>query len=436
MGKEKVAIYWFRRDLRLQDNCGLYHALKGEYPVLPVFIFDKNILSDLEDKKDARVSFLHDELMKINESLQSKNSGLKTFYTTPKQAFKELQGVYDVQAVYANNDYEPYALERDEEIEQLLNNRGVDFKTFKDQVIFEKGEVVKDDGTPYLVYTPYSKKWLSTLTEEDLESYASGLQFENWYPINNSQIISLEEMGFEDSDIKIPSKNLTDHTIEVYEDERNFPAKDSTSRLGIHLRFGTVSIREIAKQAESHENTTYLKELIWREFFMCILYHYPKVVDHNFNKKYDAIKWRNDKADFEKWCAGKTGYPLVDAGMRELNKTGFMHNRVRMLVASFLCKHLLIDWKWGEAYFAEKLLDYELSSNNGNWQWAAGTGVDAAPYFRIFNPSTQIDRFDKDKKYIKRWVEEYATDDYPEQMVEHKPARERALEVYKTAVAQ
>lgn len=434
MGKKCVSIFWFRRDLRLNDNAGLYHALQGNDPVLPIFIFDKNILNDLNDPKDARLSFIHAELEKINEQLTSKGTRLRTFYTTPRQAFKELLSEYDVQAVYSNRDYEPYAKERDQEIETLLPEKTI-FKSYKDQVIFEQDEVVKDDGKPYLVYTPYSKKWLSRLTEEDFNSFTSALQFDNWKEEEFKKIISLKEMGFEKSEIEIPSNNLTDHTIDHYADERNYPAKDSTSRLGIHFRFGTVSIRQIAKQAYAGSENTYLKELIWREFFMCILYHFPEVVENNFHKKYDAVKWRNNKNDFEKWKTGKTGYPLVDAGMRELNETGHMHNRVRMLVASFLTKHLLIDWRWGEAYFAEKLLDYELSSNNGNWQWAAGTGVDAQPYFRIFNPTTQIDKFDKDKKYIKQWVKEYGTDRYPEEMVVHKEARERALEVFKKAVS-
>lgn len=433
MSKDKVSIFWFRRDLRLDDNCGLYHALKGDYPVLPIFVFDKNILSDLSNKKDARVSFIHQELTAINEQLKSKNTSFKTFYTTPQQAFKDLISEYDVQAVYTNRDYEPYAKERDKSIKDLLPQK-TQFNSFKDQVIFEPDEILKDNGEPYLVYTPYSKKWISKLKSEHFDAYSSGLQFDNWKKEKFQKIISLNEMGFEQSDIEIPSKNLSDHTIDIYKEERDFPAKDSTSRLGIHYRFGTVSIRKKAKQANENSENTYLKELIWREFFMCILYHFPRVVENNYNQKYDSIKWRNNEEEFEKWKKGLTGYPLVDAGMRELNETGHMHNRIRMLVASFLTKHLLIDWKWGEAYFAEKLLDYELASNNGNWQWAAGTGVDAQPYFRIFNPITQIDKFDKDQKYINKWVSEYGTKDYPKEMVNHKEARERALEAFKQAV--
>lgn len=433
MNKERISIFWFRRDLRLQDNHGLSRALSGEYPVLPIFIFDKNILDDLSNKKDARVTFIHQELSKINQSLRDKESRLQVFYSYPLETFKHLFDKFDVQNVYANSDYEPYALTRDKEIASYVEEQGAIFRPYKDQVIFEKKEIVKADGTPYLVYTPYSKKWLSSLTNKHLESYTSGLMFQNWLKQKFEKIISLNEIGFEESDISIPSAVLSDHTLEVYEKERNFPPKDSTSRLGIHLRFGTVSCRAIAKQAKSISEV-FLKELIWREFFMMILYCYPRVVENNFSRKYDKLKWRNNKEEFEKWKKGETGFLLVDAGMRELNETGFMHNRVRMLVASFLTKHLLIDWKWGEAYFAEKLLDYELASNNGNWQWAAGTGVDAQPYFRVFNPITQVEKFDKDKTYIRKWVKNYGKATYPKEMVAHKMARERAITTFKEAL--
>lgn len=433
IGKEKVSIFWFRRDLRLQDNCGLFHALKGEFQVVPIFIFDKNILEELKDPKDARVSFIHQQIDEINKQLKSKNSRIITFHDRPEKVFQQLTEYFHIQAVYCNRDYEPYAKERDNSIEKWLKTKNISLETSKDQVIFEPDEILKADQSPYLVYTPFSKKWLAELKHSNLESYTSGLQFENWAPLNYKNIIPLEQMGFQQTAINIPSNQLSDHTLKVYDAERNFPDKDSTSKLGVHLRFGTVSVREVAKKAKEL-SLTFLKELIWREFFMTILYHYPKVVQNNFNPKYDGIKWRNDEAEFQKWCEGKTGFPLVDAGMRELNQTGFMHNRVRMLVASFLTKHLLIDWKWGEAYFAEKLLDYELASNNGNWQWAAGTGVDAAPYFRIFNPETQIKKFDKQHIYIKRWVKEYGSADYPKPMVEHKKARERALETYKAGM--
>jgi deoxyribodipyrimidine photo-lyase len=429
----KVAIFWFRRDLRLNDNAGLYHALSGDLPVQPIFIFDEEILSDLNDRKDARVSFIHQELNSINEKLKTKGSSLKVYHGKPKEIWEKVVTDFEVASVYCNRDYEPYAKERDEWVEGFLKSKEITFKTFKDQVILEPGEVMKDDGTPYLVFTPFSKKWKTALQKNHLESYSSALRFEGW---NSSrfEFPTLNDIGFALTDIELPKSNLQDSSLETYADERDFPGKDSTSRLGIHLRFGTVSIREIASRAKD-KSEVFLSELIWREFFMTILNYYPEVVSNNFHRKYDAVKWRNNEEEFKLWCEGKTGYPLVDAGMRELNETGFMHNRVRMVVASFLTKHLLIDWKWGEAYFAEKLLDYELSANNGNWQWAAGTGVDAAPYFRVFNPSEQIKRFDKDYKYIKKWVSEWNTEKYPEPMVEHKMARNRALETYKKALS-
>jgi len=432
MSKPSVNIFWFRRDLRLDDNTGLNEALNSRFPVLPVFVFDREILDDLNDKSDARLCFIHDTLSSIIKDLDRKKTSIFSFYGTPKQAFQKLFKEFDIKEIYTNNDYEPYATQRDNEIERLASENAVEFKSFKDQVIFEKEEIVKDNGTPYLVYTPYSRKWLASLTDQHLNSSGSALDQNNWYTDEQFKLIELSHMGFERSDIKIPSKVLKTETLKIYENERNTPAKDSTSRLGIHLRFGTISIRAAVKHARKHSEV-FLKELVWREFFMMILYHFPKVVDSNFNSKYDKIKWRNSAEDLEKWKEGKTGFALVDAGMRQMNKTGFMHNRVRMLVASFLTKHLLIDWRWGEAYFAEKLLDYELASNNGNWQWAAGTGVDAQPYFRVFNPDSQQKKFDSQDIYIKKWIPEYNTSNYPDKMLDHKEARERAIEVYKEA---
>lgn len=431
---EKINIFWFRRDLRLHDNCGLSHALKEGLPVLAIFIFDKNILEDLDDKSDARIGFIHQELSEINLQLEEKGSLLKTVYSSPEKAFEDLIQQFDIKTVYSNKDYEPYAISRDKSIGELLNKKDIAFHSYKDQVIFEEKEIVKADGTPYLVYTPFSKKWLATVSKENLKSYKSGLDFGNWYKESFKSITPLEEMGFTKSKIKFPKKTVSNSTLETYEEERNIPGKDSTSKMGVHLRFGTVSVRELCRQTEE-VSLTYYKELIWREFFMMILFHFPHVVDQNYNSKYDGVKWRNNQEDFEKWCKGETGFPLVDAGMRELNETGFMHNRVRMLVASFLTKHLLIDWKWGEAYFAKKLLDYDLSSNNGNWQWCAGTGVDASPYFRVFNPTTQIEKFDKNHIYIRRWVKDFNSKSYPEPMVEHKFARERAISTYKEAIS-
>ncbi|WP_282179769.1 cryptochrome/photolyase family protein [Maribacter stanieri] len=434
---KKISIFWFRRDLRLDDNVGFLEALKGDYPVLPIFIFDEEILSKLPED-DARVTFIHDTLQTMRNELQKKhNSSLAMYYGKPMDILKNLSEEYEVMSLYTNRDYEPYAKERDEKVSEFLNENNIEFKTFKDQVIFEKSEIVKGDGDPYVVYTPYKNKWQEQFdADQDLKIHYTSQYLSNL--ISNSRLpnLSLNDIGFKKSSIEIPDYDVTPTLIDNYEDTRNFPAKENgTSHLGPHLRFGTVSVRKMMKKAIAENNKVFWSELIWREFFMTILYHFPYTVDNAFRAKYDRIEWRNNEAEFEKWKKGETGYLLVDAGMRQLNATGYMHNRVRMLVASFLCKHLLIDWRWGETYFAEKLLDYEMSSNVGNWQWAAGSGVDAAPYFRIFNPMTQVDKFDKDKKYIKTWISEYGTDDYPEKMVDHKMARERCLETYKDAVS-
>ena len=431
-----VNIFWFRRDLRLDDNVGFLEALKGEHPVLPIFIFDKEILNELPED-DARVTFIFETLQKMRDELQEKHgSSIALYHGKSETIWKQLLEDYKVDTVFTNHDYEPYALERDKKIKKLLEDQEVSFKTFKDQVIFEKDEVVKGDGDPYVVYTPYKNKWQEVFdADKHLKIHYTSQYLENLIEHSRLPNISLSDMGFKKSSIEIPDYEVTPTLIQNYEDTRNFPAQDGTSHLGPHLRFGTVSVRKMVKKAIAEKNTVFWSELIWREFFMQILYHYPETVNNAFRSKYDRIEWRNNKEEFEKWKKGETGYLLVDAGMRQLNKTGYMHNRVRMLVASFLCKHLLIDWRWGEAYFAEKLLDYEQSSNVGNWQWAAGSGVDAAPYFRIFNPMTQVDKFDKDKKYIKEFVPEFDTDDYPEKMVDHKEARERCLKTYKAAVS-
>ena len=423
-----ISIFWFRRDLRLEDNVGLTEALSGEWPVMPMFIFDTNITDELP-ADDARLNFIYDSLESLQEKLSDKKSGLCIRQGDPLKVYQELAKEFDLKAVYTNRDYEPYALERDKQVAEWAKKNNIEFHDFKDQVIFEPGEVLKDDGDPYVVYTPYKNKWLETYQKEgpfkpvesDLTNFAS----------LDLKLPSKSDLGIKKSTIDVPEIDFS--VLSDYKDTRDYPAQDGTSRIGPHLRFGTIGIRTVVQKAKKHEET-YLSELIWREFFMQILYHFPEVVNHNFRRKYDAVKWRNNKDDFKRWCEGNTGYPIVDAGMRELNQTGYMHNRVRMITAGFLCKHLLIDWQWGEAYFAKKLLDYELASNNGNWQWAAGTGCDAAPYFRVFNPATQIKKFDKDLKYIKKWVPEYDQMDYPEPMVEHKAARERALETYKKAL--
>lgn len=436
MSTKKVTIFWFRRDLRLDDNVGFLEALKGDYPVLPIFIFDKEILDKLPED-DARVTFIYNELQKMRDTLQAEHdSSLAMFYSTPEQVFKELIADYDVQAVITNRDYEPYALERDKKIASLLEENDISFTTFKDQVIFEKDEIVKGDGDPYVVYTPFKNKWKATFDEDkDLNIHYTSQYLDNLIDHSRLPNVTLADMGFKKSSIEVPDYDVTPTLIENYEDTRNFPAQDGTSRLGPHLRFGTVSVRKMVKKAIAQTNEVFWSELIWREFFMQILYHFPHTKDKAFRSKYDRIDWRNNEEEFEKWKNGQTGYALVDAGMRELNATGYMHNRVRMLTASFLCKHLLIDWRWGETYFAEKLLDYDMSSNVGNWQWAAGSGVDAAPYFRIFNPMTQVDKFDKQKEYINKWVPELQELSYPDKMVDHKEARERCLKTYKEAVA-
>ncbi len=436
---QTVNIFWFRRDLRLTDNAGLYHALKNNNPVLPIFIFDKNILDKLAtgpggSNTDRRVEFIHAALEELQLSLIKMNSSLQVFYATPAEAFTNLFTKYKIEKVFTNHDYEPYARERDTDIEGLLKTKAVALHSFKDQVIFEKDEVIKDDRKPYTVFTPYSRKWKATVKDFHFKSYTTEKYFNNFYLQPAQPIPSLQSMGFNDEGKLFPSKELNEQLIIKYTEQRNFPAVAGTSKLGVHLRFGTVSIRQIAKQC-SGLNETFLNELIWRDFYQMILWHYPHVGKGKaFKPAYDNIEWRRDEGEFEKWCNGQTGYPIVDAGMRELNATGFMHNRVRMIVASFLTKHLLLDWRLGEAYFAEKLLDFDLAANNGGWQWAAGSGCDAAPYFRIFNPYLQTKKFDPDLAYINKWVPELNELHYPKPIVEHAFARKRCLEVYAKAL--
>ncbi len=425
-------IFWFRRDLRLDDNVGLFHALNSGEEVVPIFIFDDSILSQLP-KEDARVTFIYQQLEKMQTLLQSTGKSLAVFYGKPLDVFQQLITENTIQTIYTNHDYEPYARKRDLELYALFKENNIDFKTSKDQVIFEKSEVVKGDGTPYVVYTPYSNKWKENFKKIKLVQYNSEELLDK-IALHSYPFLSLKDIGFERSSLKVTPFDISDSLIDNYEATRNFPALNKTSFLGIYLRFGAVSIRKMVAKAIESNNETFVKELIWREFFMQILWHFPHTAKSSFRSKYDAIRWENNEELFQKWCDGKTGYPFVDAGMRELNATGHMHNRVRMIVASFLCKHLLIDWRWGETYFAIKLLDYEQASNVGNWQWAAGSGVDAAPYFRIFNPAEQIKKFDKELKYIKKWIPELQTSDYPEPIVEHKFARERCLKVYKAAL--
>lgn len=429
MSKAVVSFFWFRRDLRLEDNIGLYHALKSDYPVIPLFIFDTDILDKLP-KDDARVSFIHENLTQINQQLTAIGASLLIKNGNTKEVWKELINEFDIKEVFFNKDYEPYAIARDEAICQLLDeNKTVSF-SFKDQVIFEEKDITKADGLPYTVYTPYKNKWLENYRlNSPAREYDATPLYSNWFT-SNFKLLSLEDIGFVQSTIKV--KPYTFKGVSNYEETRDFPAVDSTSYMSPHLRFGTVSVRKMVNYA-AKSNEVFLSELIWREFFMQILFSFPKVVTHNFKSAYDGIKWRNNEEDFKRWCEGKTGYPMVDAGMRQLNETGYMHNRVRMVVASFLCKHLMIQWQWGEAYFAQKLLDYELSSNVGNWQWAAGTGCDAAPYFRVFNPEIQLKKFDEKGRYIRKWIPEFEMG-YGAPMVEHAFARDRAIETYKAGI--
>ncbi len=428
--KPLVSIFWFRRDLRLADNHGLYELLKGGVAVLPIFIFDRHILDKLDKPHDLRVQFIHQTLSEINQSLQKVGSGLKTFYSTPEEVFPKLLAEYRIKEVVANHDYEPYAKERDEKIKSILNSSGIPFNTYKDQVIFEKTEVTKDDGLPYTVFTPYSRKWKLRLMNEPLRQYDSAALSNHFLADEPGDIIPFESMGFEYKEFQFPPKFVPDVLVKSYSDNRNFPAIDGTSKLGLHLRFGTISIRSLAQFALGRSET-YLNELIWRDFYHMILWNFPHVgKGKSFKKDYDEIQWRNNEEEFQKWCMGETGYPIVDAGMRELLNTGFMHNRVRMIVASFLTKHLLIDWRWGEAWFAKHLLDFDLAANNGGWQWAAGSGCDAAPYFRVFNPALQTEKFDKKAEYIRKWVPEFDTLRYPQPIVVHEFARKRCLDNY------
>lgn len=433
---EKLTLFWFRRDLRLKDNAGLFNSLKEKGRVLPLFIFDNEILKHLP-KNDARVVFIHQQLTLMKQQLNEKGSDLLVKIGKPIDVFQELSSTFDIGAVYTNHDYEPYAVARDTAVEKWCDTKKIEFKSFKDQCIFEKNEVVSDLGKPYTVYTPYKNKWLKKLQPGDLKAYpVESVENQFLKTKSISLLPTLQQTGFENSDFQFAPKLIKKMTLEQYADKRNFPAvKNSTSHLGIHFRFGTLSVREAAKVAQKFSDV-WLSELIWRDFFMQILWHYPGVENKSFRPQYENIAWRTDSSDFEKWCQGKTGYPLVDAGMRELNATGYMHNRVRMVVASFLTKHLLMHWKLGERYFAEKLLDYDLSANNGNWQWAAGTGCDAAPYFRVFNPETQLEKFDENHTYVKQWVPEFGTAAYPAPMVDHVFARERALGAYKKGLGK
>jgi deoxyribodipyrimidine photo-lyase len=429
---QKVSIMWFRRDLRLTDNAALYHALCSGFPVVPVFIFDRNILDKLEDRTDRRVEFIHGALASMHTALQGMGSTLDVRYGFPGQIWPALLSDYDVAAVFTNHDYEPYALERDESIREMLEARGIAFHTYKDQVIFEKDEVTKDDGKPYTIFTPYSRKWKLKLNDFYLKAYPTENHFDHFFKQSEKEMPSLKEMNFTGAGISFPERMIKAELVKKYKEQRDIPSMPGTSKLGVHLRFGTISIRKITTYARPLSET-FLNELIWRDFYHMILHHFPQVGRGKaFKPAYENIQWRNNETEFAAWCEGRTGYPIVDAGMRELNATGFMHNRVRMITASFLIKHLLIDWRWGEAYFAQKLLDFDLAANNGGWQWAASSGCDAAPYFRVFNPTLQTQKFDPKFVYIRKWVPEFESlTEYLQPIVNHEMARKRVLEVYK-----
>jgi deoxyribodipyrimidine photo-lyase len=431
----QISIFWFRRDLRLNDNAGLYHALKNNQNVLPVFIFDTTILNKLEDKQDRRVHFIHSAITSLQQNLQKLGSSIKVYHGEPLEIFKNIIAEFKVANVYTNHDYEPGAIARDNQVKDFLQSKSIEFKTYKDQCIFEKNEVTKDDGSPYTVFTPYANKWKKKLNDFYIKPYPNKLSFSNFYKCSPFTIPSLQELGFKETDLLFSKPIIDEEIISHYTQQRDFPAIAGTTRLSVHLRFGTISIRALVQKA-IQLNNTWLNELIWRDFYMMILFHFPHVVDGAFKPSYNRIPWRNNEKEFDAWCNAKTGYPIVDAGMNELNKTGFMHNRVRMIVASFLVKHLLIDWRWGETYFAQKLLDFDLSANNGGWQWAASSGCDAAPYFRVFSPYEQTKKFDSKLEYIKKWVPNYNELDYPQPIVEHTFARQRVLKTYKEALEQ
>lgn len=433
MEKPCINIMWFRRDLRIEDNAAFYHALNSGTPVLPIFIFDKNILDSLRDKYDRRVDFIFSALESINRSLEKFGSGIQYCYGTPEEVFEKLAANYSIGSVFTNEDYEPYAIARDSAVKELLKNSGSDLLMYKDQVIFEKSEVLKADATPYTIYSPYARAWHLKITQNPAVLYTSENLLDNLLKFKPKNF-GLGHIGFQKTNLQFKPYEFSAELLKAYSQNRSIPHLDATSRISIHLRFGTVSIRKAVKLALEHSFKFY-RELIWRDFFMQILYHFPHTQHKSFKPAYDNIKWLNREEDFEKWKTGTTGFPLVDAGMRELNATGFMHNRVRMLSASFLIKDLLVDWRWGEAYFAEKLLDYDLSQNIGNWQWCAGSGCDAAPYFRIFNPELQLQKFDPGLKYIKKWVPEFGTNAYPVPMLDHKEARARAIKTFKDAIA-
>jgi deoxyribodipyrimidine photo-lyase len=477
--KYQLALVWIRRDLRLHDHHALAAALRQSQKVQIVFVFDRDILDRLEDKDDLRVEFIWECLREIQGALQSLGGELLVAHDSARTALPVMAASLGADAVFTNEDYEPAARHRDALIEADLQSRGIDFHRFKDQVIFEKSEVLTGQGQPFSVFTPYKNAWLKTLASVDYQEHKVKLkdQMLQATPELSARfpLPELESLGFQKSalatlKIKTGSSGgnalLDDFSTRIgrYADTRNFPAVKGPSYLSVHLRFGTVSIRQALRLAlrvrdtepkESAGASTWLSELIWRDFYFQILHHHPRVVYQSFKPAYENIQWSQDETLFKAFCAGQTGYPLVDAAMIQLNETGYMHNRLRMVVASFLSKDLGLDWRWGEAYFARKLIDFDVAANNGGWQWAASTGCDAQPYFRIFNPVTQSEKFDSEGKFIRRYLPQLKGlsaksihapwlaapiellaagirlgENYPRPIVDHASARESTLARY------
>jgi deoxyribodipyrimidine photo-lyase len=442
-------LFWFRRDLRLDDNTALNELLENikfdpknsPQVVLPIFIFDTQILNQLKNPLDRRVQFILKTIQELKVQLQAQGTDLRVYHGNPVELIPQITQEFKIQSIYCNEDYDPYSRQRDSVVSDYCKKNGIQFLCFKDHVIFAKSEILNLKGLPYSIYTPYKKAWLEkfkthflTLKKSKLSEVQIASAFIKTAPIPLPP--SLPKEYFEIGDFKFPEINVPKKTIENYHLTRDIPSLlDGTSHLGIHLRFGTISVRKLIEKS-GFLNEVFLSELIWREFFMQILWHYPQVVKKSFRPEYENIKWRQSKEDFERWSQGQTGFPMIDAGIRELLATGHMHNRVRMLVASFFSKNLLHHWYQGERFFAEHLLDYELAANNGNWQWAAGCGCDAAPYFRIFNPETQRTKFDPQDLYISKWVPEWKTLRYPNPMIDLKQSHHRALEVYKAGLGK
>ncbi len=420
MSEYARALVWFRRDLRDFDHAALYHALKQARQVVCAFVFDRELLDALTDPADRRVEFIHASVTELQQALQAKGGGLIVQYDVARHGIVQLAVELEVDAVFFNHDDDPAALARDAAVEAALRARDIGVHHGKDAVIFEREEVLTAGGTPYSVFTPYKNAWLKKLTPYFLQAYPVEA-YADRLEARSTPVPGLQEMGFLPTnlrDMKLPTgmsgaaRLLDDFLdrIERYQETRDFPAQKGPSYLSVHLRFGTVSIRQLAAAAWQQGGRgaqTWLSELIWRDFYHQILWHRPDVASgHAFKPQYDALPWPNPPGHFEAWCEARTGYPLVDAAMRQLNQTGYMHNRLRMVAASFLTKDLLVDWRLGERYFADRLIDFDLAANSGGWQWAASVGCDAQPWFRIFNPVTQSERFDAQGKFIRRYLPE------------------------------